>query len=29
MNINQLKLEAHDSYEKDENITKNFEASNP
>ena len=26
MNINHLKLEAHDSYKKDEKITTNFEA---
>ena len=25
MNINQLKLEVHDTYKKDENITTNFE----
>ena len=28
LNINQLKLEVHDSYEKDEKITTNFELSN-
>ena len=26
LNINQLKLELHDTYEKDEKITTNFEA---
>ena len=29
LNINQIKLEVHDTYEKDEKITTNFEASNP
>ena len=29
MNINQLKLEVHDTYKKDEKITTDFEASNP
>ena len=28
ININQLKLEVHDSYEKDDKITRNFEAVN-
>ena len=28
MNINQLKLEVHDTYKKDEKITTNFEAVN-
>ena len=29
ISLNQLKLEVHDTYEKDENISTNFEASNP
>ena len=28
LNINQLKLEVHDSYEKDEKLTKNYEPPN-
>ena len=28
LNINQLKLEVHDTYEKDEKLTTNFEALN-
>ena len=28
MNINQLKLQVHDTYEKDEKITANFEPNN-
>ena len=28
LNINQLKLEVHDTYEKDEKLTTNFEAVN-
>ena len=29
LNINQIKLEVHDTYKKDEKITTNLEASNP
>ena len=29
LNVNQLKLEVHDTYEKDEKIATNFEPSNP
>ena len=28
LNINQLKLEVHDTYKKDENLTTNFERTN-